>query len=28
MLVVMTAGNYNQWDIKNNAFAMLLELYK
>lgn len=27
LLVVMTAGNYNQWDIENNASAILKKIY-
>ncbi|RAI84850.1 serine hydrolase domain-containing protein [Algoriphagus yeomjeoni] len=27
MLIVTTAGNYNQWDIENNASAILLKVY-
>lgn len=28
LLVVMTAGNYNQWDIKNDAHAILKKIYE
>ena len=28
LLVVMTAGNYNKWDIENNSHAILREIYK
>ena len=28
LLVVMTAGNYNKWDIKNNAYAILQKIYE
>ena len=28
LLVVMTAGNYNKWDIKNNAYAILRKIYE
>ncbi|HUS01984.1 MAG TPA: serine hydrolase [Chitinophagaceae bacterium] len=28
LLVIMTAGNYNKWDIKNNAFAILKKIYE
>lgn len=28
LLVVMTAGNYNKWDIKNNSFAILKRIYE
>ena len=27
LIVVTTAGNYNQWDIENNAGAMLGKIY-
>jgi CubicO group peptidase (beta-lactamase class C family) len=27
LLVVMTAGNYNRWDIKNNAHVILRKIY-
>ena len=27
LMIVMTAGNYNKWDIKNNAFAILRKIY-
>ena len=27
MLVITTAGNYNQWDIENNASAVLKKVY-
>lgn len=27
LLVAMTAGNYNQWDIENNASAILKKIY-
>jgi len=28
LVVVMTAGNYNKWDIKNNAYAILKKIYE
>jgi CubicO group peptidase (beta-lactamase class C family) len=28
LLVVMTAGNYNRWDIKNNAYLILRKIYE
>jgi len=28
LLVVMTAGNYNRWDIKNNAYVILRKIYE
>ena len=28
LLVVMTAGNYNKWDIENNSHAIMREIYK
>jgi len=28
LIVVMTAGNYNRWDIKNNSFAILRKIYE
>ena len=28
LIVVMTAGNYNKWDIKNNSFAILRKIYE
>ncbi len=28
LLVVMTAGNYNKWDIENNAHAILHKIYE
>jgi CubicO group peptidase (beta-lactamase class C family) len=28
LVVVMTAGNYNRWDIKNNSFAILRAMYE
>lgn len=28
LVVVMTAGNYNRWDIKNNSFAVLRAIYE
>jgi CubicO group peptidase (beta-lactamase class C family) len=28
MVVVMTAGNYNKWDIENNSVAILRKIYK
>jgi CubicO group peptidase (beta-lactamase class C family) len=28
LLVVMTAGNYNKWDIKNNSFSILKKIYE
>lgn len=28
LLVVMTAGNYNKWDIKNNAYAIFKKIYE
>jgi len=28
LLVVVTAGNYNQWDIKNNSSVLLRKIYE
>ena len=28
LIVVMTAGNYDKWDIKNNSFAILTKIYE